>query len=302
MSVLIKNQGTNAVIYNDKRFQELADGSISGSIVFSERNTRIKNYLFKGTRISSVQFPSTVTEIGDFAFANCTSLLNINLNGAEATPGKGCFSYLPSLTSFSGMENLKIIPDDFIKTDGGLLPMQGTPIWHFKKVTKIGGWSFNKLLRAAGSPYITFIFDQALTSLGNFSFEYNNTGFIWLKGEGAYSSSLMAYASMTKLRIDKITVLTGSPVPSIFIINTPNIVIPFTRNSSTTSVVYVPLELISDYKNDSRYISMAERIYPAIYSEDEMNQLDVTIYTKCYRNDLNRQFFYTDNQWMEQTY
>lgn len=53
---------------------------------------------FKGTNITSVTIPETVTEIGQEAFMNCTKLATVNFEGSTAYLGERAFKNCTSLT------------------------------------------------------------------------------------------------------------------------------------------------------------------------------------------------------------
>lgn len=62
--------------------------------------TRIADEAFKGTAVTSVIVPDTVTEIGWFAFADCTSLTSVTLPASVASIGYGAFDGCPNLTVY----------------------------------------------------------------------------------------------------------------------------------------------------------------------------------------------------------
>jgi hypothetical protein len=62
--------------------------------------TRIADEAFKGTAVTSVIVPDTVTELGWFAFADCTSLTSVTLPASVASIGYGAFDGCPNLTVY----------------------------------------------------------------------------------------------------------------------------------------------------------------------------------------------------------
>lgn len=81
MSISIINPGTNNIVYKDKRFDELVDGSIGGDIVFPDGTEKVRNYLFRNTQITSVQCPQSLAVIGAYSFQSCPLLSYANLQG-----------------------------------------------------------------------------------------------------------------------------------------------------------------------------------------------------------------------------
>ena len=62
--------------------------------------TRIADDAFKGTAVTSVIVPDTVTEIGWHAFADCTSLTSVTLPASVTSIGYGAFDGCPGLTVY----------------------------------------------------------------------------------------------------------------------------------------------------------------------------------------------------------
>ena len=61
---------------------------------------RIADDAFKGTAVTSVIVPDTVTEIGWLAFADCTSLTSVTLPASVTSIGYGAFDGCPHLTIY----------------------------------------------------------------------------------------------------------------------------------------------------------------------------------------------------------
>ena len=60
--------------------------------------TRIEDNAFRHTSVTSVTIPSTVTQIGWFAFADCPALLSVTLPASVTTIEYGAFENCPTLT------------------------------------------------------------------------------------------------------------------------------------------------------------------------------------------------------------
>ena len=90
ISVIFSNSNDNYeqsngdIIYTAD-FKEIVwvRSDLSGTITLDGRLERIGAETFKGTKITSITIPSTVTQIGTEAFANCTNLLIFSFNTAS---------------------------------------------------------------------------------------------------------------------------------------------------------------------------------------------------------------------------
>lgn len=108
MSISIINPGTNNIVYKDKRFDEIVDGSIDGDIVFPDGTEKVREYLFASTQITSVQCPQSLTTIGKYSFQNCPLLSYANLQGVT-TVDVAAFQSDSQLKSVTFGENLTSI-------------------------------------------------------------------------------------------------------------------------------------------------------------------------------------------------
>lgn len=81
-------------------------------ITLHEGTEIIGDYAFDGTSISSINLPSTVKEIGEHAFQNCTSLSQINLHNGVKKIGE--FSFYK--TGFTEVD-LTELPEDCVYGD-----------------------------------------------------------------------------------------------------------------------------------------------------------------------------------------
>ena len=60
----------------------------------------IEDAAFQRTAVVTVKIPYSVTEIGWFAFADCTSLTSVTLPASVASIGYGAFDGCPALTLY----------------------------------------------------------------------------------------------------------------------------------------------------------------------------------------------------------
>ena len=79
------------------------------SITFSDSQTQIPVRAFRGTTITAVTIPSSVTSIGGNAFGECTSLTSIEIPSSVTTIGHGAFAECTNLSSISLSNGVEII-------------------------------------------------------------------------------------------------------------------------------------------------------------------------------------------------
>ena len=78
------------------------------TVIFDGEFTRIGNEtFFNCTLLSGIDLPESVTEIGDYAFAQCSSLEYVNHSGKLSYLGSNAFHLASSLRSFEFPETLK---------------------------------------------------------------------------------------------------------------------------------------------------------------------------------------------------
>lgn len=146
---------------------------------------KIASYAFEGAKVQNVILPNTVTEIGSYAFADCTALKSISIPGSMTAIGvdafKGCKG-LKSITipdhvtsigkdAFSGCDNLKEI---LISENNAALEARGNGIISKKD---------NKLLLVYGVRNGTYTIPEGVEELEAFMFlDSNLAGFILPEG------------------------------------------------------------------------------------------------------------------------
>ena len=109
----------NNVLYKDNCLLKALNGfSTSYSI---QNNTRlIADYAFYSTVLTSVTIPSSVTSIGDAAFANCYDLTSITIPSSVTSIGAGTFYNCVGLTSVTIPNSVASIGDSAFYNCRGL--------------------------------------------------------------------------------------------------------------------------------------------------------------------------------------
>ena len=83
-----------------------------GVITFDGNVTSIGDWAFADcTSLTNITIPNSVTSIGDYAFANCTSLTSITIPSSVTSIGDQAFIYCKSLTSITIPNNVTSIGD-----------------------------------------------------------------------------------------------------------------------------------------------------------------------------------------------
>lgn len=216
--------------YQDSRLEEAR---------FPSCTTTGDGEVFRGcTSLSTVYFPN-LTSYGSYLFAGCTSLVNISL---------------PKITNignhiFDGCSNLETINAPLVTSINGEYVFSGCSKlnYDFSNITYLGTYrTFN------GYPKTELYFPNVTsTSDGIF---YGNT-------------------NIKKVTFDKLTVIrreffSQATNFETLVINTPNTVVTFTGGSyfnntkiaAGTGTIYVPDELVNDYKTASTWSTYANQI------------------------------------------
>lgn len=117
------------VIYNDKRFQELVDGTITGDVVLQDGTERVRQYLFQNSQIISISCPQSLKVIEPYAFQNCPILAYANLQGVT-TINQAAFQYSRRLKTVTFGEDLTTIDNSAFMDTGisGVLDLSHTKL------------------------------------------------------------------------------------------------------------------------------------------------------------------------------
>lgn len=79
---MIKNPGTNLVIYRADDFANFLSGNVGTIVNIPDGTTSVRSGLFNGTTVQRVNFPASITSIN--GFANCLDLGTVNINPAAS--------------------------------------------------------------------------------------------------------------------------------------------------------------------------------------------------------------------------
>ncbi len=79
------------------------------SVTIPEGIEKINGQAFCGTLITSIELPSTLKEIGFYAFEGCTELKSITIPNKVKTIGESCFAGCTSLVSFESGKSVETI-------------------------------------------------------------------------------------------------------------------------------------------------------------------------------------------------
>ena len=112
------------------------------------------NALIRGC--NSTIIPNSVTSIGDWAFADCSSLTSITIPNSVTSIGRGAFDNCSSLTSITIPNSVKSIGEGAFYKCSGL-----TSITIPNSVTSIGDWAFSNC-----SSLKSIKIPKALTNIG----------------------------------------------------------------------------------------------------------------------------------------
>lgn len=80
-----------------------------GTVIIDGSVITIGNYAFKKSTITAINIPDSVTNIGDEAFCNCTSLASITIPDSVTGIGDEAFYYCSGLTSLTLSNNIASI-------------------------------------------------------------------------------------------------------------------------------------------------------------------------------------------------
>jgi len=75
------------------------------SVTFDGEITSYGNYAFYNTALPTIEIPTTVTEIGDYAFAYCEKINNVKVPAETLSLGNYCFAYCKTLSNVEFAEN-----------------------------------------------------------------------------------------------------------------------------------------------------------------------------------------------------
>ena len=152
----------NGSVLVDKATNSVILGTTNGQV--PEGVVEIDANAYSGLNITEIVLPSSVTLIGENAFANCTSLESVTFaEGASLTSiGKGAFTNCVKLKSINIPSTItKIEPNTF----QGCASLESVNFDSQSILTEIGDYAFD------GCENLTvFIFPSTLTTIGSYAF------------------------------------------------------------------------------------------------------------------------------------
>ena len=139
----------------------LIDGKTdSGTAVIPEGVTKIVELAFSESKISGVQFPESLTEIGSRAFRKCESLRSVTIPAAVKKCGSNVFMHCTALTSVTLEDGVTEIADGEFR-ECKLLKSITIP----ESVTRLGDYAF-----ADSSSLAEIVIPESVTEIGGNAF------------------------------------------------------------------------------------------------------------------------------------
>lgn len=164
---------------------DAGDVYMDGDIIYNADKTKI---IYVGYHQHDFDIPSSVTEIGDYAFANCPYIINIELPESVKAIGKGAFKNCSNLACISLPGHMTVIDDMAFENCTGLtLKSQNLP----EGLTKIGDRAFYGCAKIGDVS-----FPEGLLSIGAHAFDYtyqhnlNLPSTVTNLGEAAFANCL----------------------------------------------------------------------------------------------------------------
>ena len=186
----ITGDNTVEVTYSD-RDNNTYSGSISVPETVTNNGTeysvtKIGEYAFKGSTVTSVSMPEGITSIGQYAFSGCQNLESVTLPESLTTLGSEAFRSCKSLKAVKIPFGVTVIPEscfrecsslESVTISEGVTSIAGFVFYHCnlnaltlpESLEKIGGYAFtgNKSLKSVNIPAkVKTIETQAFNSCG----------------------------------------------------------------------------------------------------------------------------------------
>ena len=153
-------------------------GKIARTYTIPSSVTSIGNDAFAGCRsLASITIPSSVTSIGDYAFSYCDSLTSITIPSSVTSIGSHAFARCSSLTSITIPSSVTSIVDYAFSYCSNLSNI--TVDNRNSAYASIDGVLFDKSIRTiiaypAGKTARTYTIPSSVTSIGDRAFEFSN--------------------------------------------------------------------------------------------------------------------------------
>lgn len=139
---------------------ELVPNMLAGTevtrVALPPYNLSIGNQAFALSKIEEIEIPSTVTRVGDYAFAGCVNLKKVTFAGLPATLGKGMFRNCTNLQTvdfkqglndvpegaFYGCSSLQAMPAGVATIGAEAFRNSGITVADLRGVTEVGAYAF----------------------------------------------------------------------------------------------------------------------------------------------------------------
>ena len=241
----------------DELFNTLVDRSISGKVLFN--GTKVGRAVFSWcTGITEVEIPNA-TEVGLSAFQGCSAIRKVNapnLTRPQDGPNNGYY--------FDGCTNLEEFNAPNLQVVGYQMfnGCNKISVFNFPKLTELKNWAFyNCGIEIANFPLVTKCADRAFNSAKKLKIV--NLPLLDFKMSFCFiNCTALEYAILGNP-----TSLTSGAFQNT---STINLILPnkskVTKLEDTSSIdslvaVYVPSVYLSDYKNETNWASIADKIH-----------------------------------------
>ena len=171
---MIKNPGTNLVVYNNDKTSELIDGTYTGELHIASGATYIRDYACANlTGVTAVTIPNTITQIRSYAFNNCTGLQTVSVEPGTVITSLGTYSF----NNCSSLKDVSALVENILTGTQYMLSRITDPTTHlyFKRMTSCS----NNLLDHSSN--YTCIFGDSITNMQSYAFSYTTgtNNFLW---------------------------------------------------------------------------------------------------------------------------
>ena len=116
-----------------------ANCSALADVTIAEGVTKLPQYLFAGSGVKNISWPSTLTEIGPYAFQAARPLRAITLPEGVTTIGTGAFSSCTKLTSITLPDSLTTLGTSVFSSCTALTTIPELP----STLTTLPEWTFS---------------------------------------------------------------------------------------------------------------------------------------------------------------
>lgn len=259
------------------KFDQLINGTLTEVTAEDlQGNTKVNSYAFYNQRyLGEVNLPISVERIGNYAFNGCSTLRFINTEKIYYL-GAYAFDYCSILEELN-VQNITSMGDRNILT-------------YNNRLTKL---KFNKLVSGIG--YYVFVSCSALRFVRFLKLiEIKNSTNAFSVYSNTYNRTYR-FDSLTSIPDTSAAI---QPTARVLVLNSPNVVTLGTVEHQAKITKYVPLNLIEKYKTATNWVANPNLFYPSVSNEQERLALDTTLYTKCYQNDTDSEYWFENGSWV----